>query len=225
MSSGAQISIIIPAYNVERYLSQTLDSIIVQSITEWECIVVDDGSTDGTWRIIERYAAADGRIRGFSRPNRGAAEARNYGLSQMGPGTKYVIFMDSDDVYLPDALMTLHAAAEARPDLIGAHGIAEYIDSEGRPLHPGFFADFGRSRLGVQADRSSWAGGADGPVGTAGEGAAPSGYVHRSAGHRGEGRTNGQVHVSAGRLGLLDPYCPARGLRISGQDRSVVPAA
>ncbi|MEA3212768.1 MAG: hypothetical protein QOE70_5825 [Chthoniobacter sp.] len=152
-SMRPSISIIVPAYNAEPYIEATLESIRNQSFTEWECIVVDDGSSDGTWKAVQASVLLDSRIRGISRPNSGAAASRNAGYAEATPSSKYVVFMDADDLYLKDALQTLHDAAEARPDLVGAHGIAEYIDSEGRPFHPGFFANYGRDRLHLQGGR------------------------------------------------------------------------
>lgn len=153
MTCDPRISIIIPAYNVDVYLATTLESILAQDFGDWECLVIDDGSTDGTWDILERFAATDTRIRAFCQSNVGAAEARNFGMGQISSESKYVIFMDSDDVYVPEALRTLYDAAESDPHKVGAHALADYIDCAGRPLHPGFFAEFGRKRLGVRGAR------------------------------------------------------------------------
>lgn len=89
------VSIIIPIYNVERYLRQCLDSIANQSYTNIEVILVDDGSTDGSGAICDAYAAADMRFRVIHQQNAGAANAKNTGLDVVTGA--YVAFVDSDD--------------------------------------------------------------------------------------------------------------------------------
>src|SRR5690606_480254 len=98
MPSGL-ISIIIPSYNRANLIGETLDSIIAQSCTQWECLVVDDGSTDATNIVIAEYAQKDKRIKLFKRPDtkpKGANACRNIGL-QEAQGD-YVVFFDSDDL-------------------------------------------------------------------------------------------------------------------------------
>ena len=96
-----QLSFIIPAYNVERYIERCLDSILDQAIIEFEIIVIDDGSTDGTAEILRRYADADDRIRVFTCKNGGQGAARSFGI-QAAKG-RYVWFVDSDDWLLEGA--------------------------------------------------------------------------------------------------------------------------
>ena len=93
------VSIIIPTYNRAHLIGETLDSILAQSYTHWECIVVDDGSTDATEALLQKYMAKDSRIRYYHRPpNRpkGANACRNYGF-ELSKGA-YVLFLDSDDI-------------------------------------------------------------------------------------------------------------------------------
>jgi glycosyltransferase involved in cell wall biosynthesis len=141
------ISIVVPAYNAERFLAATLQSIAAQTESRWECVVVDDGSSDATAAIAERFAAADDRFRVCRRPNGGASAARNTGFRSTSPGTSYVTFMDADDVWLPHALATLLARLQDRPDAIGSHGLAEFVDSSGALVRPGEYAAIGRRRL------------------------------------------------------------------------------
>ena len=99
------ISIIIPTYNRAHIIGETLDSLLAQSYTNWECIVVDDGSTDATATLLAKYIAKDGRFRFYKRPEtevKGPSSCRNYGF-QHAHGD-YVQWFDSDDVYLPNAL-------------------------------------------------------------------------------------------------------------------------
>lgn len=97
-----QVSVIIPVYDTEAYVSQTLDSILGQTLRRIEIIAVDDGSTDGSAAILARAAARDPRIRIVTQPNRGLSEARNAGLDRATG--EFVYFMDSDDLLEADAL-------------------------------------------------------------------------------------------------------------------------
>lgn len=89
------ISVIIPVYNVEKYLRKCLDSLLNQSYKRFEVILVDDGSTDDSGQICEEYAKGDNRIRVFHVKNGGTGRARNIGLKNMNGN--YVTFVDSDD--------------------------------------------------------------------------------------------------------------------------------
>jgi peptidoglycan/xylan/chitin deacetylase (PgdA/CDA1 family) len=93
--NAADIAFVIPAYNAERTLEKCLDSLLAQTRTAWEAIVVDDGSSDGTLALASRYAAADPRIRVVSQPNAGASAARNNGVGQAR--ASYLTLLDSDD--------------------------------------------------------------------------------------------------------------------------------
>lgn len=95
------ISFIIPVYNGEKYLSACLDSILTQENCEIELILIDDGSKDRTGRIMEEYAAKDGRIRFIRQENAGVSAARNKGASLARGGA--VWFFDGDDILLPHA--------------------------------------------------------------------------------------------------------------------------
>lgn len=94
------VSIIIPVYNVEEYLPQCLDSVLGQTYRDLEVIVVNDGSTDGSLRIMKEYAARDPRIRIIDKQNEGVAPTRNVGLK--AATGDYILFVDSDDWIEPD---------------------------------------------------------------------------------------------------------------------------
>ncbi|APY00735.1 glycosyltransferase family 2 protein [Lacinutrix venerupis] len=99
--TNSLVSIIIPTYNRALLISETLDSIIAQTYTNWECIVVDDGSTDDSFKIIDSYCKKDKRFQLHERPlnkPKGANACRNYGL-RLSKG-KYLIFFDSDDLMI-----------------------------------------------------------------------------------------------------------------------------
>lgn len=99
MSSSPFLSIIIPVYNVEPYLPECLDSILAQTFTDFEVLLIDDGSTDGSPGLCDKYAGRDGRIRCFHKENGGHMSARQEGFRQsLG---KYISFVDSDDWIAP----------------------------------------------------------------------------------------------------------------------------
>ena len=100
-----EISVIMPVYNVEKYLRECLDSLLAQTFTDFEAICVNDGSTDGSPAILEEYAAKDNRIKIIDQPNSGAAKSRNNGMT-IASG-KYWMFLDSDDWFMPDMLQML----------------------------------------------------------------------------------------------------------------------
>ena len=97
-----KISIIVPIYNVEKYLKQCIDSILVQSYENWECILVNDGSTDSSGSICDEYAIKDSRIRVIHKNNEGVSSARNLGLSYANG--EWIYFVDSDDTLYHNAL-------------------------------------------------------------------------------------------------------------------------
>lgn len=100
-----EISLIIPIYKVEKYLPRCLDSVLAQTYTDFEAILVDDGSTDGSGRICDEYAAKDHRFKVTHKPNSGVSAARNTGL-EAAEGN-YIVFMDSDDELEADYLKNL----------------------------------------------------------------------------------------------------------------------
>ncbi|MBQ9090230.1 MAG: glycosyltransferase [Alphaproteobacteria bacterium] len=117
------ISVIVPIYNIEEYLSGCLDSILSQSFSDFEIIGVDDGSTDESGSILEMYAAKDNRIRVVHQKNKGLSGARNTGLD-MARG-EFIAFCDSDDYYHPDFLKKLYEViTETQADVATCEWIA-----------------------------------------------------------------------------------------------------
>lgn len=93
------ISIIVPVYNVEKYIAKCLDSLVNQTYLNIEILLIDDGSTDKSLSICKKYAAVDSRIKLFSKENGGVSSARNLGLLHVQG--EYVVFVDSDDFVSP----------------------------------------------------------------------------------------------------------------------------
>lgn len=96
----AKVSIVVPVYNGEKYLNQTLDSVLSQTWRDFEVIVVDDGSTDGTQKIVGQYK--DDRLKYFYKENGGPSSARNYGIESASG--EYIAFLDADDIWESEKL-------------------------------------------------------------------------------------------------------------------------
>jgi len=96
------VSIVIPVYNVAKYLPRCLDSIVAQTLSDWEAVCVDDGSTDDSPAILDSYAAADTRFKVFHTPNQGASSARNLALDKIEG--EFLMMVDSDDFIHPQTL-------------------------------------------------------------------------------------------------------------------------
>ena len=115
---SAALTLIMPAWNAEKYIERSVRSVLGQSYRELRLFVVDDGSTDATAAILARLAQEDPRLTPLTVPNGGPGRARNLALDRLGEETKYVMFIDADDVLLPDAAEKAVAAAEAGADLV-----------------------------------------------------------------------------------------------------------
>lgn len=96
------VSVIVPVYNAEKYLNRCVDSILSQTMTDFELLLIDDGSKDDSGRICDEYSEKDARVRVFHKPNGGVSSARNLGLDNAEG--KWITFCDADDVVLPSWL-------------------------------------------------------------------------------------------------------------------------
>src|SRR5690349_25117803 len=96
------ISVIMPAYNAEKFVAESISSVITQTYKNWELIIVDDGSTDNTKNIIEEFAKHDARIKYIYQENAKQGKARNTGIAMAKSGL--VAFLDADDLWLPQML-------------------------------------------------------------------------------------------------------------------------
>jgi glycosyltransferase involved in cell wall biosynthesis len=137
-NASASITIVIPAYQAEGFLTRALDSVATQSDTDWELIVVDDGSQDGTLALAQRHAARDpARIRVLAQPNAGPAAARNRGMAEAQG--EYVLFLDADDALMPDAIARLREDLQTHGPvdfLFGGHAVVR-LDGSRKTLIPG----------------------------------------------------------------------------------------
>lgn len=119
-----RLSIIVPVYNAEDYLDRCLVSILEQDFSSYEVILVDDGSTDSSPLICDRYSATDPRFRTIHKENGGVSSARNHGLD-LAKG-EYVMFVDSDDALLPDSLEMLFEHMTGQDFAVGGYTV--YIE-------------------------------------------------------------------------------------------------
>ena len=135
-----KISVIVPVYNVEPWLERCIDSILTQSLVDFECICIDDGSSDASVQILTKYADADSRIKIIRFPeNSGVCAARNAGIDSATGD--YIYFMDSDDWIDSDLLESMLAYAEktAQNVVVNANYVEEY-ETDGKRA---FSSDFG----------------------------------------------------------------------------------
>ncbi|MGE4545476.1 MAG: glycosyltransferase [Pedobacter sp.] len=123
MTTAPRCSVIMPAYNVEDFIGEAIESVLRQTVSDWELIVVDDGSTDGTAMIVKRYQ--DARIRYIYQENAGQSAAQNRGINEIRGA--YVSFLDSDDRLQPTAIERLSKALDSAPKACVAYGNAEKI--------------------------------------------------------------------------------------------------
>jgi glycosyltransferase involved in cell wall biosynthesis len=158
MPASPHISIVIPTHRGQ-FLAATVASVRAQTLPDWELVIVDDGSTDGTAALAAALAASDPRIRVVTLArNQGIALARNAGLAAITAGSHLVAFLDHDDMWTPDALESLAGALAARPEASAAHGIATCVDPDGTPVAvPGVTDRLPFNRRGVVHGRvTTW---------------------------------------------------------------------
>ena len=124
------VSVVIPIYNMENYLGECLESVLSQTLHEIEVLCINDGSTDGTRRILEDFSDRDKRIVVLEQENRGVAETRNRGIREASG--EYVIFMDPDDWYPEtDILESLYQKAKGADALICGGEFSDYNEATG----------------------------------------------------------------------------------------------
>lgn len=123
------VSVVIPAYNYERFLADAIRSVLEQTFTDYELIVVDDGSTDNTPEVAARFA---GKIRYVRQPNSGLSATRNNGAA-LGTGD-YIAFLDADDEWLPEKLAIQVPVLQNHPEVGLVTSLFTLMDAERRPM-------------------------------------------------------------------------------------------
>ena len=109
------ISVVITTYNRANYVSRAIESVLRQTYPDWELVIVDDGSTDETPKVVSRYLTNDGKVRYIKQANQGLSAARNKGIAETHG--KYLAFLDDDDWWVPEKLETQVTYMEARPNV------------------------------------------------------------------------------------------------------------
>lgn len=125
------VSIITPCYNGAKYISQTIDAVIKQTYTDWEMIVIDDGSKDNSAEIVEEYMKKEPRIRLVKQQNAGSAAARNNGIRQANG--RYIALLDADDIWYPEFLEKQTAFME-KNDAVCVYCSYTPIDEDSKPI-------------------------------------------------------------------------------------------
>jgi glycosyltransferase involved in cell wall biosynthesis len=126
------VSVVMPVYNTEMYLADSIGSILAQTFAVWELICVDDGSSDRSLEVLQRYERSDKRIRVVTRPNTGVARARNGGMA-LARG-RYIAVMDSDDVALPERLRRQVDYMECHPECVCLGAAVKWVGPDLMPI-------------------------------------------------------------------------------------------
>ena len=128
MTMPPLVSIIVPTYNYGQFIGETLDSLCRQTYAEWECVVVDDGSTDDTGEVVARFALREPRVRYVRQENRRQAAARNNGIRHARG--QYFQFLDADDLLEPEKFARQVDLLEAHPEIDIAYSNVRYFDAD-----------------------------------------------------------------------------------------------
>lgn len=128
MNSVSRVSVVIPIYNYGHYLPDALDSVLGQTATDWECLIVDDGSTDETPEVARRYAERDSRFRYLRQENRGPAAARNNAMRNSTG--EFLQFLDADDKLAPFKLALHSRYLDEHPGVDLVYGVATFFRTE-----------------------------------------------------------------------------------------------
>lgn len=130
MSNGPYVSVVIPLFQTQRYIAQALASVLAQTFTNFEVLVIDDGSTDAGPAIAR--AVPDPRVRVITQQNRGLAGARNTGIAHARG--EVIAFLDADDLWQPEKLERHAAHLQANPDAGVSFSSSRFIDDDGAPI-------------------------------------------------------------------------------------------
>lgn len=142
------VGIIIGTYNCEAYIAETIDSVKLQSFTNWRCIVIDNGSTDETSKIAKDKISGDVQFEFFQKENEGPSAFRNIGYSIIGNNCNYVLFLDGDDIIKQEFLKILTDHLDTNPEAGIAACQFEVIDKYGKFVSSGFRSRFAPGFLG-----------------------------------------------------------------------------
>lgn len=129
--SDPVISIVMPTYNAAKFIHQTIQSVLNQSLSDFEYLILDDGSSDRSLAIAREYALGDRRIQVFSHPNQGVSATRNRGI-KLARGS-FIAFLDADDIWFPDKLAAHVEHFQSNPSLAVSFSRVEFMTLNGEP--------------------------------------------------------------------------------------------
>ncbi len=133
MPPAPSVSVLMPIYNAELTLAEAVESILAQTFTDFELIVVDDGSTDGSLQMLQKFAHRDTRIRIISRPNTGIAGALNEAMD--AARGEFLARMDADDISLPARFEKQVAFLQEHPDVVLLGSRVMLVEPYGTPMY------------------------------------------------------------------------------------------
>lgn len=145
-----ELSIIVYARGSAQVIARTLGSIRGQLFQEWECIVVEDGSSDATAAVVQKTVDTDSRFLLVRQSYGGVAKAYNRGFMESTPAAAYVAFIDAGDVWVASAMGDLRKCLEENLSVVGAHGLARPVDEAGKPVAVGGEWQLHSRRLGYR---------------------------------------------------------------------------
>lgn len=132
LAKSPEVTVLMSVYNAERYLTEAIESILKQTFTDFEFIIIDDGSSDRSLQILQQYARQDSRIQLVSRENRGLVSSLNEGLALAK--APFIARMDADDISYPDRLSKQVAFLKEHPDYAAIGCRVRLIDEDSDPL-------------------------------------------------------------------------------------------
>jgi glycosyltransferase involved in cell wall biosynthesis len=142
------VSIITTVYNQENYIADAIASVRSQTCASWECIIVDDGSKDQSYANARMLTQGDPRFKIVTKPNGGLSSARNAGIPHLAPQSRYIVFLDGDDLLAPEFLSQLSNYLEAHPEAgLVTCGFIE-LDQDARPVKEGYRSRYAPNALG-----------------------------------------------------------------------------
>ena len=130
----SKITLVTPCFNSRPFIRDVVSSVLNQDISDWEHILVDDGSSDGTIDLLKEFSDKDGRIKVVQQTNSGTCKARNRGASMATPDSFYLMFVDHDDVLEPNALRVLSSYLDTHSEVCVVACQLREIDSEGKAI-------------------------------------------------------------------------------------------
>lgn len=131
----SKVSIITPCYNAEKFVGKAIESVLRQSFTDWEYIIVDDGSTDNSAEVIASYIAIEPRLQLIRQSNSGLAVTRNNGFQASSPESEYILFFDADDCLEPQMLEVMVKYLNQHPQVGVAYCDFYNIDENDQPIN------------------------------------------------------------------------------------------